>query len=239
MLRRFRTIFLALALVGLATALPSQAQNASDISLVPVANAPFSGAIHIEHTIVRRNGSVLTLQSTRDIRRDSIGRVYEAFRPVTPTSHPGNSDIVRIHLYDPQTSIATALDVKSHTFVQEVIEHPPSADTPRNFVQISAADKSASQNDFMKEEDLGMSKIDGIPVRGVRTLQITPATTSKSGKEIVITDEYWYSADLHIYLMIKHNDPRSGTVTLTVGEITRAEPDPAWFQIPADYKSKY
>ncbi len=52
---------------------------------------------------------------------------------------------------------------------------------------------------------------------------------------MVITDEYWYSEDLRINLALKHNDPRTGGVTMTVTGINRSEPDPARFEIPAGY----
>jgi hypothetical protein len=51
----------------------------------------------------------------------------------------------------------------------------------------------------------------------------------------VITDEYWYSEDLRINLMIKHNDPRKGGVTMRVTQVNRAEPDTARFEIPEGY----
>ena len=62
------------------------------------------------------------------------------------------------------------------------------------------------------------------------------AESSGIGKEVVITDEYWYSQDLRINLMIRHSDARTGNVTMTVTHIARADPDPARFQIPEDYK---
>lgn len=235
MSRRFSTSVLALAL--LVTAMGGASSAQTDISVTPIANVPFSGVVRVERTMIRRNGSVNSLKNTRDISRDSHGRVYEALRWPAPVSKPDNACVVRIHLYDPQTTIATTLDTKSHTFVQETVEHPPST-LPRMPVYASSKNDGVP-NDFMKEEDLGTSEIAGIPVHGVRDLQITPAANSKTGSEIVISDEYWYAADLQIYLMVKHSDPRTGTVTLTVGEITRAEPDPATFEIPTGYKPKY
>ena len=70
----------------------------------------------------------------------------------------------------------------------------------------------------------------------MREIQTVPADNKGTGKEIAITDEYWYSEDLRIYVMIKHSDPRKGTTTMTLTQITRAEPDPALFEIPHDYK---
>ena len=65
-------------------------------------------------------------------------------------------------------------------------------------------------------------------------MQTIPA--QDNGKPIVVTDEYWYSDDLRINLMIKHNDPRTGSATLTVTQVERTEPDRAMFEIPANYK---
>ena len=62
-----------------------------------------------------------------------------------------------------------------------------------------------------------------------------PFPADNGGKSVVITDEYWYSEDLRINLALKHNDPRTGGVTMTVTGINRSEPDPARFEIPAGY----
>ena len=36
--------------------------------------------------------------------------------------------------------------------------------------------------------------------------------------------------------MIKHSDPRTGSTALTVEQITRTEPDAAFFEIPEGYE---
>jgi periplasmic protein TonB len=37
-------------------------------------------------------------------------------------------------------------------------------------------------------------------------------------------------------VVVKHDDPRTGRVTMTLTQVTRAEPDPSLFQIPAGYQ---
>jgi hypothetical protein len=37
-------------------------------------------------------------------------------------------------------------------------------------------------------------------------------------------------------MLVKHDDPRTGQQTVTVTHVDRNEPNPAMFQIPADYK---
>jgi hypothetical protein len=50
------------------------------------------------------------------------------------------------------------------------------------------------------------------------------------------TDEYWYSDDLHMSLVADRKSPNGDRLTVTVTQITRAEPDPALFGIPANYR---
>lgn len=52
----------------------------------------------------------------------------------------------------------------------------------------------------------------------------------------MVTDEIWYSEGLHINLVTKHNDPRTGNLTMTVTGINPNEPDVDLFAIPPDYK---
>jgi hypothetical protein len=42
--------------------------------------------------------------------------------------------------------------------------------------------------------------------------------------------------ELHINLVTKHNDPRTGELTITVAGINPNEPDVSLFAVPPDYK---
>jgi len=63
--------------------------------------------------------------------------------------------------------------------------------------------------------------MDGVSAHGVRVIQTIPAASSGTGNEIVLTDEYWYADDLHMNVVVKHNDPRTGSVTMTLTQVTR------------------
>jgi hypothetical protein len=102
----------------------------------------------------------------------------------------------------------------------------------------SPAGSSAPLNQFTKEEDLGTQSISGVSAHGVREIQTISAAGSNTAKEIVLTDEYWYSEDLHMNVVVKHDDPRTGRVSMTLTQVTRTEPDPSIFQIPDDYKTR-
>ena len=75
----------------------------------------------------------------------------------------------------------------------------------------------------------------GVSAHGLRHTQTIPAASGGAGKDIVVTDEYWYSEDLRINVLLKHDDSRTGSVILTVTQIARTEPNASLFQIPDGY----
>lgn len=135
------------------------AQSTSGIFITPVPDAPFTGVIKIDRTIVQADGKVESLKTIRDTARDSRGRIYNVFRALVPADFSGTPPTIRVHF-----------------------------------------------------------------------------PSSSSGSEVVLVDEYWYSEDLHMNVMVKHSDPRKGSVTMTLTQATRTDPDPSLFQIPEGYK---
>ena len=217
--------------VLLAVAIPSTRASAQSFFMTPIPNAPFRGVVNIEQTIVRKDGSVMQLKSTREVARDTRGRIHNELRALNFASSSDTPELLHIHLYDPQTRISTEIDVRKRTFWTRTMNHPPSTEPPS--IRFAAPDGNAPPNEFTKQEDLGIREIAGVPAHGIRQTQT--ATDENNGKEVVITDEYWYSQDLRINLMIKHSDPRKETTTMTVDQVTRTEPDPAFFEVPEGY----
>jgi hypothetical protein len=222
-------------LVLLAVAIAAPRASAQDIFVTPVPNAPFTGVVNVERSFVQHDGSIVIFKTIREIGRDSRGRIHNESRVLVPVSDTNTPQVVRIHLYDPQTRISTMLNPQERTFWTETVNHPP-ATVPPAVRYASPTGDSLPQNEFTKEEDLGIHEMEGLLAHGVRDTQTIPAENSGIGKEIVITDEYWYSDELRINLMIRHSDPRTGTVTMTVAQVARTEPDPALFEIPDGYK---
>lgn len=215
-----------------ATVLHTSAQ--ANIFLTPVPNAPFSAFVEVQRTRIRPDGSVFNLKSVRSMARDGIGRIHNESRTFIPATSTSAPEIEHIHLYDPRTRISTEIDARKGTFYTHTINHPPST-VPPTVRYGSPSGAGVPQNDFSKEEDLGSQEIEGVLARGVRETQIIPAEGNETGKEIAITDEYWYSDELRINVVMKHSDPRVGATTLTVTHITRGEPDPALLEIPEGY----
>jgi hypothetical protein len=218
-------------LVLLAVAIATPAAAAQDIFVTPIPNVPFSGVVNVERSYVRPDGSIVIFKTIREIDRDSRGRIHNESRVFVPVSDTNTPPVVRIHLYDPQTRISTILNPRERTFWTQTVNNPPPTVPPAPRYA-SAIQQGLPQNEFTREEDLGVHEFEGLLAHGFRETQTLPGT----GEETVITDEYWYSDELRINLMIKHSDPRTGTVTLTVTQVARIEPAPSLFEIPDGYK---
>jgi hypothetical protein len=83
-------------------------------------------------------------------------------------------------------------------------------------------------------EDLGTSTIEGLPATGTRTTTTIAAGAIGNVQPIKIVSEEWFSQDLQVLVLTKHNDPRSGETVYRLLNVVRAEPDPSLFAVPAD-----
>jgi hypothetical protein len=84
-------------------------------------------------------------------------------------------------------------------------------------------------------KDLGTRDIEGVKAQGkLRSYEI-PAGEVGNRDPIVVSDESWNSPELHVTLLSKHSDPRSGESTYRLTAIKREEPPAALFTVPSDY----
>jgi hypothetical protein len=88
------------------------------------------------------------------------------------------------------------------------------------------------------KEDLGQQTIEGVVANGTRTTTTIPAGAVGNEQPITIVSEQWFSPDLRVLVFTRHSDPRVGETTYRLTNISRAEPDRALFQAPADYTLK-
>jgi len=87
----------------------------------------------------------------------------------------------------------------------------------------------------VKTESLGQQTIEGIPATGTRTTRTIAAGAIGNEQPIEVTSETWYSSDLQMVVMSKHNDPQIGETTYTLTNIQRGTPPQSLFEVPANY----
>jgi hypothetical protein len=95
--------------------------------------------------------------------------------------------------------------------------------------------RGGSSSSNAKVEQLGKMMFDGVEAEGTRTTMTIPAGQIGNERPIEIVDERWYSNELQMTVMSKHNDPRTGETTYKLNNINRTEPLRSLFEVPADY----
>jgi hypothetical protein len=77
--------------------------------------------------------------------------------------------------------------------------------------------------------------IEGVLASGVRRTTTIEKGAIGNEQPIKIVSEEWTSPDLQVLVMTDRNDPRTGRSTYRLLKINRGDPDPALFQVPADF----
>ena len=187
------------------------------IFVTPVPGAPLTALVAVESTQVLADGSALSKKSIANIARDSQGRIYNERRQLVSPSFNGQPPILSFHIFDPETRqsifVNPATRVARQFTLSQPIHRPPTSG-----------------------EDLGSQVMENVLAHGIRVTRTVPAAASGTGKPVIVTDEYWYSAELHLNMLVKHDDPRTGLQTVSVTRLSRAEPDEAMFKVPTGFK---
>jgi hypothetical protein len=102
-----------------------------------------------------------------------------------------------------------------------------------------AADDASDLRGEIKQESLGGQSIQGVWVEGSRVTRTVAAGTAGNEQAFNITSEKWYSPDLHVVVLSRHNDPRLGETVVRLTDIKRADPDPALFHVPAEDQIRF
>jgi hypothetical protein len=87
-----------------------------------------------------------------------------------------------------------------------------------------------------KSEPLGQQLIETVNAEGTRTTATIDVGQIGNDRPIQIVTERWYSRELEIAVKMTHSDPRTGQETLQLTNISRVEPTPDLFQVPAGYQ---
>jgi hypothetical protein len=192
------------------------------VFVTPVPGVPFSATVLIKTEQTMPDGTVVAKRTVNLIGRDSLGRIHNERRGLVPESFQGMPHLIEVHIFDLQTRLNTFYDPMTHIARQRVLPEPP-----RDVTLLSTG---------VTVEDLGSTSLEGIEAKGIRRTFTIPAQVSGTGAAVTVVDEYWYSEDLHLNLLVRHTDPRSGVQTVAITGIQREEPAQTFFEVPQGYK---
>jgi hypothetical protein len=206
-----------------------------------VTGSPLSAREETRTVQTLGDGTQLETSEVTQFYRDSQGRTR------TEQTLQGRSSII---VLDPVASVRLLMDpaAKSATRVTMVsmaarggrggaagVAAPAGAytiirDEPN---AVLLALKSASQQ--FKQEDLGLQMQNGVMAEGRRLSTTVPAGAIGNNRDIHVVNEQWYSKDLQMMVKTVNSDPRFGTTTYEMTNISHDAPDAGLFMIPAGY----
>jgi|SRR5580704_1575540 hypothetical protein len=198
------------------------------IEILPATARPFSGRDHIEWTRNLEDGTVVVTHLYAKLARDGQGRIYREHVSFVPVHSNRQSKRLDFVLLDPVTHTRTTCIVATrHCTVTDYFA--PTTFTPRPPGPFDDGKRTLAR------EGLGSDIIDDLNVVGTRETISINAGVVGNNQPLVSTREFWYSPDLQVNLSVTRKDPREGTQEIHVVDLSRSEPDPAIFQVPAGF----
>jgi hypothetical protein len=228
----------------------------------PVQGAPYSATLTNESVQTLADGNRIVQSSSGMVARDSQGRTrQDTSLPAIGNLSAANAPHL-VFIQDPVAETAYTLNLTEKTAqkmpVPPTPPAPPGGPSPEAgnalFLQVAGVGAAAgplqaslpaiaggkvlitADPGQANTEDLGSQTMEGVFVTGIRTTRIIPPGQIGNEKPITIVTEVWTSPDLKTIVYSKRNDPRMGEQTFQLTNITRSEPDPSLFSVPADFR---
>ena len=213
-----------------------------------VKGAPYSATATTETTQTLPDGNRIHQIASSNLYRDSAGRTRreQSLNGLGSLAADGNLPQV-VFINDPVEGVSYSLNPSSRV-AQKAPERawgmagPPPRGPDRAMPPLAGSPgmrgprgpgRAAMES---KTESLGSQTFEGVVAQGTRTITTIPAGRIGNEQPIQIVSERWYSPDLQLVVMSKQSDPRSGETVYRLSNISRSEPPPSMFAVPADYK---
>ncbi len=190
-------------------------------------HAPFSAVMVEQMEQTLNEGTNIARENQEIVMRDGMGRIYRG-RQTKRAEATESGPLMLVTITDPVRHLQYLCSTFRKTCTKMEYRLPPS------LRQWHGRDPGK-----MKEvtvEDLGTSNIGGIDVEGQRVTRLIPEGRIGNDRPFTTTEEIWRSKALDVDVQVKRTDPRTGTHTTTMTEISLGEPDARYFQIPEGYR---
>jgi hypothetical protein len=175
---------------------------------------------------------VTTHQGKQSESRDSAGRTRSEMHlpDLPPGSHRDSDQPIFVTIMDPVAGQFIHLNPRQKTAT--VISIP----TVHGGRSAPTQSLPPQERPHSSVEKLGGESIAGAYAEGRRITNVIPAGTQGNDRDFTVITEKWESPELGIEVLEKITDPRNGVTTREMKNLTRSEPDPTLFQVPADYQ---
>ena len=196
-----------------------------------IPNAPFSLKLTTEWKRAMNNSGSFTLANTRPIMRDRAGRLYEERWLLVPKGGTVKSRMSWIQIADPNAHTLLECGAIHHVCQLEDYDPKPVLHDPGAVTSGTLKGGKGTHT----HEDLGAQFVAGVPAHEYR--ETTVLNPGVAGNDLPMTSvrDFRYSAELGFNLTSVYDSPQHGRQSFVVSEITRTDPDPKFFEVPAGY----
>ena len=220
-----------------------------------VTGAPYSALEVTENVQTLADGTHITQPAAKTMYyRDSQGRtrIERTFPPPAGAAQNANPGPNIIEIHDPVAGVQYSLDMRNHQArkistasigaIAGTVPPPPPPPPGSPYTKPQIANRTTTvPNDQrprpeISHESLGPQIIEGVSAEGSRTTMVYPVNFFGNDRPITTVSETWTAPDLKLTVLSKTSDPRSGERSTRLTNISRAEPDPALFEVPSDYE---
>jgi hypothetical protein len=206
-------------------------QRLQSIDIPTITNAPFSAVVVTEWTKILPDGSMALIKNHRTVARDSVGRVFEERRYLTPDGDKQVTALSEMDYKDP--TLREWIMCTVSTRVCSVYTY----NWPQTLSQAKPPTAAQSAANGTKWEDLGKKVVENVEVVGSHEVMTIPVGAIGNEREQPVVKEFWYSPRLGINVTTKRFDPRASAVqNFYVTAINQGEPDAQLFHPPAGYR---
>jgi hypothetical protein len=204
-------------------------EHVKGLFIPAIPGAPFSAKVNVEITRKLADGNMVARRYFVFIVRDKEGRRYRESRDPVPADSNEEPRLVRTDVTDPLTKTRTTCRPVQHTCWLSNYQ-------PEFAPRIEPTGPAADGKSFLTRTPLGTAALNGLVAEGTEEKRTFHAGSIGNVQPIVVTNEYWYSPRLKIDLRVKRSDPRTSNQEIRVSELKLADPDPASFAAPLNYR---
>jgi hypothetical protein len=205
----------------------------------PVLHKPFS-AIEVRHSQqVLPDGTHIDHSDASHFYRDAQGRMRVEGSQVVVLFDPTIDATYTVHLkekiYDQHSAGGGKYSTTVAAYGNSNHINTPGIVGPVQSVKFGEIPYRSDPVTHVETEQLGQKFIHGIACKGTRVAMTIPAGAVGNDRDMRVVNERWYSDDLMALVKSSNDDPRFGTSTYELQDISRSEPDPDLFKLPEGF----
>jgi hypothetical protein len=205
-------------------------QQLQSIAIPSLPSAPFTAVVTTVWTRIMPDGSTGTTKNHRTVARDSLGRVFQERRYLSPDGDKQITQISEWDYEDPTLHQLLICHPQNHVCTMYQYNMPTTVTLPKT-------GPLPNGTGTVTREELGKKTIDNVDVVGSREVTTLNAGVMGNEKPEPIVKEFWYSPRLGINVITKRFDPRASAMqSFEVSNINLAEPNPRMFEPPVGYR---